>query len=512
MKHLVISLLAVVMCCTSLSAQQTRRQLIKKLDKVYEIIDDNYVEDTPLEPLVEEAIRATLKSLDPHSQYLTKEEMQASNRNLKGKFAGIGIKYIIHNDTLVVSSVVEDSPAARACIKPNDRIVAVNNQSIVGYESSAISSMMLGDVGSKISLTIAPHKSDKLTTIDLKRENIKNRSVVAIRMDNIGYISISTFSRNLASEFYTAYTELGDVESLVIDLRDNGGGYLSSAIDLTSMFLSKGDVIVITEGRKRDDIYKARRNGVLKDMPIVVVVNENTASASEIFAGAIQDHDRGVIVGRTSYGKGLIQKNIEFSDSSGVRITIARYKTPSGRPIQRPYTKGENDAYMKDSTRFIHPDSIHRVDSLKFKTLKLGREVYADGGITPDVYISSDTLKLSKCVINSLHNAIFEHCAVEFWRLESMESIRESYPTMQKFNEDYTLSHELWDILYHIAGYGSEDITDTDHNYLEAMLYATLAEQLYGIEARHYIYISRFDYIAQRAIVIAEQSSIDGLS
>ena len=426
MKRLLISLIAVAVCCTTLSAQQTKRQLIKKLGSVYELVDEYYVEDTPLEPLVEEAIRATLKSLDPHSHYLSKEEMEASNLRLKGL------------DTL-------------------------------------------------------------------------HHPIVAFRVDSVGYISISTFTKSLSSEFYTAYKALGDVNSLVVDLRDNGGGYVSAAIDLTSLFLCKGDVMLITESKRREIIYDCSRDGVLRDIPLVVIINENTASASEIFAGAIQDHDRGVLVGRTSYGKGLIQKNIEFNDGSGIRITSARYKTPSGRPIQRPYTMGNDDAYHSDSTRYLHPDSIVRADTLKFKTLKRGREVYACGGITPDVYLRVDTLQLTPHLLNSIKNGVAKQSVAEFLTTTTIEAIKQSYPTQYEFCECYQLSSSLLDIFYNKTGYRYSDTTSTDYRYLEAVLLATLAEHLYGIEARCYTYINKFDYVAKKAIGIAKDVKSKGI-
>lgn len=503
MKRFLISLFALALCCVSVSAQQSKRQLMKKLDRVYQLIENIYVEDTPLEPLAEEAIRATLKSLDPHSQYLTKEEMELSKRHLKGKFAGIGIKYIIHNDTLVVSSVIANSPAEQAHIEPNDRIVAVDDRSIVGSDLATIKSLMSGKAGSHVTLTLLPASSNTPTRLKLRRENIQNTTVVALRIDSIGYISISTFSKPLASEFYQAYRELGDVKGLVIDLRDNGGGYLTSALDLTSLFLAKGDVELITESKRREVVYDCKRDGLLKDIPLVVIINENSASASEIFAGAIQDHDRGIIVGRTSFGKGLIQRNIEYKDGSGIRITTARYKTPSGRPIQRPYIKGQNQAYHSDSLRFLHPDSISRDSAQIYTTLKLGRKVYADGGITPDVYISTDSLKLSKEVAESLSNAIIEHSIIEFWNPTIATHIRECYPTAQQFAEEYTIDTQLWDILFRRANYTSESITHYEYNYLKTMLYMALAQRLYGIEAGYYINISRIDYTAQRAIAIA---------
>ena len=308
MKRLLISLLTIVLCCTSLSAQQTKRQLMKKLTSVYELLDQYYVEDMPLEPLVEEAIRATLRNLDPHSRYYSKEEMEILNRHLKG-------------------------------------------------------------------------------------EDPECRPIEAFRVDSVGYVKITAFTKPIASEFYTAYTELGDVLGLVIDLRDNGGGYVTAAIDLSSLFLSKGDVIMTRVSKRRTITYTSKHDGVIKDLPLVVIINENTASASETFAGAIQDQDRGIIVGRTSYGKGLIQKYIQNRDGSGVVITTAYDKTPSGRPIQRPYSNGEADAYHRDSIRFMHPDSIARDTSLIFKTLKLGREIYGGGGITPDIYIAADSVE-----------------------------------------------------------------------------------------------------------------------
>lgn len=312
MKRLVLLLLSVLGTHLCASAQLTELQQIQKLNLVYQQIRNNYVDDVALEPLVEEAIRATLKELDPHSQYLTKEEMTETRERLR--------------------------------------------------EPDAITNSQ--------------------------------------RSGDIGYIAVSRFSKPLAAEFYKAYRVLGDIESLVVDLRDNGGGAITSAIDLTSLFLHKGDVIVSTEGRNTNAIYDTKHDGKLCDIPVIVLINENSASASEIFAGAIQDHDRGVVVGRTSFGKGLVQRLINLKDGSGVTITVARYKTPSGRVIQRPYQMGRSDDYQRDTMRYQHPDSIRHDDAPIFKTLKLGREVYGGGGITPDIYIESDTIALTKDAID----------------------------------------------------------------------------------------------------------------
>lgn len=504
MKRFVISLVALVVCCLPISAQPTKRQLMKKLNYVYNLIDDHYVEDMPLEPMVEEAIRATLHTLDPHSRYLTKEEMEASNRQLKGKFAGIGISNFIHNDTLVVRTTFDGSPAQRAGILPNDRIIAIDGKSIIGHSQDSIAMLMAGDVGSPIALSIVRGSKRESITIELRRDNIRIGAVSAFRIDSVGYVTISSFTKNLASEFYQAYTNLGQVKSLVLDLRNNGGGYLTAAIDLSSLFLTTGDVVVITESRRRTNTYSAKRDGILKDMPLVVVINENTASASEIFAGAMQDHDRAIIVGQTSYGKGLVQKNIEYKDGSGLRITTARYKTPSGRPIQRPYIKGESEAYLADSTRYIHPDSIYHDTALMFKTLKLGREVYAGGGITPDVYIASEGSSLSDIVGRSIDSSAVEHSIVDFWDMGTMDSVRMLYPTKYEFRDGYTVAPALWQIIGKRAGYTYDDIADHERRFVETYILSSIAERLYGTEARDYIYISMFDYMAEQAIAIAK--------
>ena len=510
MKQLLISLIAVAICSTTLSAQQTRRQLIKKLDAVYNCIEDLYVEDRPLEPLVEEAIRTTLQSLDPHSQYLTKEEMEASEANLKGRFVGIGTRIITHNDTLVVYNTMEGSPAKEAGILPNDRIVTIDNQNVVGGDRSTTKALLRGKAGSSVSLGIVRHGVKEPITIKLKRDHVSTQAVEAFRLDSIGYIGISKFTKSLVSEFHKAYTSLGDVKSLMIDLRGNGGGYMSTAFDLSTLFLEKNDVVVITESKRKRKVFLTSHNGELKDMPLVVIINEDSASASEIFAGAMQDNDRATIVGRTSYGKGLIQKVIKYKDGSGWHITTAQYKTPSGRPIQRPYTPGKNAAYRRDTMRNIHPDSIERIDSLKFKTLKLGREIYAGGGIIPDIYTSADDIRISDCVFTSLSKDVVEHTIIEYWDLADMSNILQEYPTMQSFNQGYNLSQELWDIFYSLAGYSAEDINENDHRYLEALLYASMAEQLYGIEAGDYIYICKFDFVANRALAVAKESITKG--
>lgn len=511
MKRYLILTIGLVFVCLSATAQLTEQQQIQKLNYVYQQIRNNYVDDVPLEPLVEEAIAATIKELDPHSKYLSRDEMSALQTQLRGEFAGIGIKYIVHNDTAVVRTTIDNSPARKANILANDRITHIDNRPVVGLSQDSILVLLRGDIDTKVDLGIVRRGEDKPLNITLRRDNIESSAIgAAFRVGDVGYIAVSTFSKlAVASEFYAAYKALGAIESLVVDLRDNGGGAITSAIDLTGLFLQKGDAIVSTEGRNGSVVYSAqKRNKIYIDTPLVVLINENSASASEIFAGAVQDHDRGLVVGHTSYGKGLVQRVVDLKDGSGLCLTIARYKTPSGRVIQRPYTMGKGDEYLRDTMRYMHPDSIHHDDKLLFRTLKLGRKVYGGGGITPDCYIDTDSLKLSPDVVNAYVEAEFEHAAIDIFDGVSCDSITERYPTYEAFNADYKIGEEIYDIFYDRTAIDRQAIGELDRRFIEAMLMATLAEQIYGDNARHYIYGIRFDYMMQRALEIAAEGVV----
>lgn len=507
MKRLLISIFCLVATCVVASAQLTEQQQIQKLNLVYQQIRSNYVDDVPLEPLVEEAIKATFKELDPHSQYLTREDMASLRARIKGEFAGVGIRYMKHNDSIVVRSIMANSPANKADIKPNDRIIAIDNQNVAGLHTDSVATLLRGDVGSRLSLQIVRRNEPKPISINLQRDYIDNSVISAsFRVGNIGYIAISSFSKRVSSDFLDAYYELGDIESLIIDLRDNGGGTLTGAIDLSSLFLKKGEVIVATEGRSSTTTHRKNQDKVSLTIPLVVIINESSASASEIFAGAIQDHDRGVIIGRTSFGKGLIQRVIDLKDGTGLALTVARYKTPSGRVIQRPYEMGDRDAYKQDSLRYMHPDSIPHDHQLLFKTLNSGRKIYGGGGITPDIYIDTDAIALSDCVTKAVAEARFEHLIIDLWDRVSPEDIVEQYPTYGEFSDRYTVDTALLDEFY--ATTNCMELTQLDEKFILTMLKATMAEQLYGIGARYYIYGIDFDQTLQHAIAIAGDEAI----
>lgn len=473
-----------MMCCWVANAQQHNQQQIQKLNQLYSYLRSNYVDEVDLEPLVEEAIRATISELDPHSSYLTQEEMANMRSHIRGAFAGVGIRYIQHNDTIVVRSTIPHSPAASADIRPNDRITAVEGRSIIGITTDSLATLLRGDVNTKVEIAITRRGEPNTLRIRLQRDIIENNAISsAFRIGDIGYIAVSHFSKPVAAEFLAAYRGLGDMKSLIVDLRDNGGGAISSAIDLTGLFLKRGDVILSTEGRSYNAVYDKKRDGALCDIPLVVLINENSASASEIFAGAIQDHDRGVIVGRRSYGKGLIQRVVEFKDKSGLCITIARYKTPSGRIIQRPYCMGEAEEYRSDSMRYKEPDRSSLDTLPRFKTLNSERVVYGGGGIMPDIYIQADSLRHDRPITQ--HDV--EHAVVALYDHMSAEKLKMLYPTPEEYAECFTLDVEL----------SAEAL---------AIIKAQIAEEIYGAGAYYHIYGRNHDEALRRATEIASST------
>lgn len=511
MRRVLLLALGVVFLHLSAMAQLTEQQQLQKLNFVFQQIRSNYVDDVPLEPLVEEAVMATLKELDPHSAYLSREEMASLQQRIRGEFAGVGIRYMLHNDTIVVRGIIDGSPAERANISINDRITAIDNRPIVGMPADSIHSLLRGDANSKVSLRIKRRGEDNPLEVNLKRGNIESSAIsAAYRIGDIGYIAISKFSNPLVSEFLTVYRELGKIDALVVDLRDNSGGAITSAIDLTGLFLQSGDVIVSTEGRGNTIVYDKKRGDIHLDIPLIVMINENSASASEIFAGAIQDHDRGVIVGRTSFGKGLVQKVIDLKDGTGMTLTIARYKTPSGRVIQRPYAMGEGDEYMRDSLRYMHPDSIPHNQELFYTTLNNHRRVYGGGGITPDVYIGRDSMQLSPRLLKALSESVFEHVAIDIWDSISAEELHERYPTLEAFCTTYSVGSDIMRLFYNRAELSSEELNEHEASFIRTMILATMAERLYGKYSRYYIYGTNLDEMVQHAVSIAgDIESID---
>lgn len=406
MKQIVFLLLC--LCATGAGAQGLNNIQLRKLQMAEFAISRLYVDTVNESRLVEHAITGMLEQLDPHSTYNNAEEVKAMNEPLQGNFEGIGIQFQMIEDTLLVIQPVSGGPSEKVGILAGDRITAVNDTAIAGVKMSTedIMKRLRGPKNSEVDLTIVRRGVTDPLLFTVKRDKIPIHSLDASYMiqPKTGYIRINRFGATTADEFADALKKLQKqgMDDLILDLQGNGGGYLNAAIDLANEFLAQKDLIVYTKGRsEKQSSFYAKGSGRFKTGRLVVLVDEYSASASEIVTGAIQDHDRGVVVGRRTFGKGLVQRPIDLPDGSMIRLTIARYYTPSGRCIQKPYENKEGedmlDKYHSDLMNrlkhgeLMHADSIHFPDSLKYQTLRLGRTVYGGGGIMPDFFVPIDT-------------------------------------------------------------------------------------------------------------------------
>ena len=373
-----------------------------KLDNVLDFIEDNYVDTINRKKLEENTLTAMLHQLDPHSDYIPAAELEQVNEPLQGNFHGIGIEFNIVNDTICVVHPIQGGPSERLGIKAGDRIVQVDAKTVAGIHISnkKVFEMLRGKKDTKVNVGIKREGQKQLLDFTITRGEIPIYSVDASIMvePGVGYIKISRFAASTYEEFRKGFNKLTKqgMQKLIIDLRGNGGGYLNAAVDIADEFLNKGMLIVYTKGKNSPEKkYIATEKGSFENNKLIVLIDEGSASASEIVSGALQDNDRATIIGRRSFGKGLVQEQIEIPDGSAIRLTIARYYTPSGRCIQKPYNKGLEAYYSEEYDRYekgemLHPDSIHYADSLKFKTVS-GRTVYGGGGITPDIFVPIDT-------------------------------------------------------------------------------------------------------------------------
>lgn len=408
-----------------------------KLNDLLHVIDDQYVDTVNINTVVEDAMPKILEELDPHSTYISAKDAQTANDDLKGSFSGIGVQFTIRDDTVRISGIIKGGPSEKVGLLAGDKIISVDGKKYVGKEVTNEETMhrLKGDKGTKVTIGVLRHGHKKPLTFTIVRGDIPVKSVDAAYMltNKLGYIKIKNFGETTYAELLTALAELeeNDFAGLVVDLRGNGGGYLTSAIQMVNEFLPKDRLIVYTEGRraKREE-YKSDGRGSYQELPLIVLTDEQTASAAEIFSGAIQDNDRGIIVGRRTFGKGLVQQPIDFSDGSVVRLTIARYYTPSGRCIQKPYVKGQKrEEYDLDlQTRYQHGEFFN-VDSIKqtgevYHTT-LGREVYGGGGIMPDYFVAEDTTFFTTYYTEAITTGLVSQFCFEY--------VDNNRPTLKKF-------------------------------------------------------------------------------
>lgn len=415
----------------------------KKFATILKLIQNEYVDDVDLDSLLEKVLPDLLSNLDPHSCYISKADLQGVNEELDGSFSGIGVQFTINNDTITVIEAISGGPSEKVGIQAGDRIVTVDGENVAGREitNEEVMKLLKGDKGTKVLLGIKRSNSKKILSYEVTRGDIPVSTIDAAYMinDSTAYIKVNRFGRNTYADFLSALILLAKdgAQNYVIDLRGNTGGYMEMAILMANEFLPKGSVIVSKKGNhgKNDEIFLADGNGAFSSEGVTILLDEYSASSSEIFAGAIQDNDRGLIIGRRSFGKGLIQRQAELPDSSAIRLTIARYYTPSGRCIQRDYS--DSKIYREDiAQRYAHgelfsSDSIKQNTDLMFKTLT-GRTVYGGGGIMPDIYIPVDTTDITRYYINVANAGLLNKFAFEYSDLnrETLSQIEDIEPAL----------------------------------------------------------------------------------
>ena len=457
MRKFLYLLFALLLGTTSASQAQVMSDsylstAIQQVQQAVMVTSCYYVDSLSAKKLAEDAIRAMLKELDPHSAFLNEEETKALNEDLGGNFDGIGVQFQMVKDTLLVISTIVGGPSEKAGILANDQIVWVNDTTIAGVKMSNkdIQKRLRGPKGTKVKVTIL-REGEKIDFM-LTRDKIPVNSVDATFMvsPEVGYVKVSRFGATTPKELTEAMQTLEKqgMKHIILDLQGNGGGYLQSAVEMASLFLNRGDLVVYTEGRAvpRQNSY-VQHPGNFKGR-VVVLIDEESASASEILSGAMQDLDRGVIVGRRSFGKGCVQRPFELAGNTMIKLTLANYYTPSGRCIQKPYEKGNSEDYRKDlQDRYKHgemqnADSIHFNDSLKYET-RNGRTVYGGGGIMPDVFVPLDTLtKLSKTHRDLIAKGTWNSYIIEYFR-KNLKKLNKEYPTFEKFNAGFEVSDQM---------------------------------------------------------------------
>ena len=494
---------------------------LRKLQFAEVAINNLYVDSVDEQKLVEDAIRGMLDKLDPHSAYLTPKEVKDANEPLNGNFEGIGVQFNMMDDTLMVIQPVTKGPSEKVGIIAGDRIVSVNDTAIAGVSMSKeeIMKRLRGPKGTKVSLGVVRSGIKDRLLFTVVRDKIPVHSIDAAYMirPGIGYIRIGNFGAQTYQEFVESLAKLNEqgARDLILDLQENGGGYLKAAVDIADEFLQQGDLIVYTEGRttQRSE-YRAHANGMFTDGKVVVLVDSYTASAAEIVTGAIQDQDRGFVVGRRTFGKGLVQRPLDLPDGSMIRLTVAHYYTPSGRCIQKPYTKGGGKDYAMDmvnrlkSGELTNADSIHFADSLKFETLREHRTVYGGGGIMPDYYVPLDTT-----VYTRFHRELAAKSIVIQQNLRYVDNHRKELKKRWTSFDDYKQNYEVpQSLIDDLLAEGkkqkieprSEAELEKTLPYLRLQLKALIARDLWDMSEYFSVFNERSE-IVKKALEVIQQ-------
>lgn len=502
-------------------AQKNLDNQMRKLIISAVAVNDFYADSVNTEKLVEDAIRGMLEKLDPHSQYSTVEETKRLNEPLQGSFDGIGVQFNILDDTLIVVQTITNGPSEKAGIMPGDRIISVNDTTIAGVKmpQEEIVKRLRGPRKTHVRLGVLREGLDEVLSFDVIRDKIPLHSVDAAFMitSSTGLVRFSNFAVTTHAEVVAAIERLKalGMRNLIIDLTQNGGGYLQASAEIASEFLPEGDMIVYTNGRAyKQQEFRSSGGKAFQEGKIIVLVDEYSASASEILAGAIQDQDRGLVVGRRTFGKGLVQRPVELPDGSMIRLTISRYYTPSGRCIQKPYEKGKKQDYQMDViNRFnrgelTNVDSIHFPDSLKYQTLKKGRTVYGGGGIMPDYFVPLDTTKNTMLYRQILAKRILVNENLRFMAKHRKELL-DAYPTFEVFREEFQVpEYVVANVVLEGRKSLKEEIAPEEElktiNNVRRMLKALIARDLWDMNEYFAIIYEDDDMVLKALEIIGE--------
>ena len=528
MRRFILILLSVLVpaCAWSQSSQQAMR----KLQVAEYAISRLYVDTVNENKLVEEAIVKMLAQLDPHSTYSTPEEVIEMKEPLQGNFDGIGIQFQMMEDTLLVIQPVSGGPSEKEGILAGDRIIAVNDTSIAGVKMSTndVMKRLRGPKGSKVDVTVLRRGISDLLHFIIRRDKIPVYSIDASYMvePGLGYIKVNKFALTTGAEFKEALLKLKGqgMSDLILDLQGNGGGYMDAAIDMANEFLGQRDLIVYTEGRaeRRRNFY-AKGNGNFQEGRVVVLVDEYSASSSEIVTGALQDWDRAVVVGRRSFGKGLVQRQVDLPDGSMIRLTVARYYTPSGRCIQKPYTRSSTadgntvEVNMKEynsdlmqrynNGELMHADSIHFPDSLKYKTLVADRTVYGGGGIMPDYFVPIDTTLYTKLHRNLMAKGIINKTVAKYVE-NNRKQLTKNYKDFSRFNSGFAVDDAMLDILRTEGGKADIEFDEAEYSkslpLISLQLKALTARDLWNMSEYYQIMNTVNESVLQAVRVLDE--------
>lgn len=521
MKKTLILAFTILSCLLPAKAQKSVDEQIRKLIISTITINNYYVDSVNTEKLVEDAIRGMIEKLDPHSAYSTAEQTKRLNEPLQGSFDGIGIQFNILDDTLMVIQTITGGPSEKAGVMAGDRIISVGDSAIAGVKmpQEDIMKKLRGPRGTKAHLGIIREGIDETIYIDVVRDKIPLNSVDAAFMvtPHTGLIRFSNFAITTHKEVVDAINKLKGqgMKNLILDVTQNGGGFLQAAAEIASELLPKNDLIVYTQGRTiQPQQFLSRGGNAFQDGKVIILVDEYSASAAEILAGAVQDQDRGLVVGRRTFGKGLVQRPVDLPDGSMIRLTIAKYYTPSGRCIQKPYEKGKQQEYRMDViNRFNHgeltnADSIHFPDSLRFQTLKKGRTVYGGGGIMPDYFVPLDTTKNTSLYRQIVAKRILIDANLRYLA-KNRNALKKKYPDFEDFRRKYKVPEEIIENILSEAKKALKDKYPKDEEkktteLLKQMLRALAARDLWDMN-EYFAIIYEDDDIVNKAIQLMEE-------